>query len=160
MTLPMWLLAILSAIAGFPKDKFMEFITGYEIVHHKGVSYILPLSVLLALSGIVLAWLIYEREWVKKEKITRPFMGIYNVLRRKYFLDDFYEVLYRNGLLIISHTFGFFDRYVVDGTVNFVSWLVSRTGIALRTLQSGRIQDYLYGILLGVLFLMLLGYFR
>lgn len=46
---------------------------------------------------------------------------------------------------------GAIDRYIVDGAVNLVGWLTLAAGRWMRGLQTGRIQTYLYGALVGAL---------
>jgi len=49
---------------------------------------------------------------------------------------------------------GWVDRYLVDGVLNMLSAFTLMAGDRLRLLQSGRAQDYVYGIALGVLLLL------
>ena len=59
------------------------------------------------------------------------------------------------SLLGFSRIIGWFDRYLVDGVLNVVSaWTVS-AGDELRTVQTGRAQDYVYGVAVGLLVLIL-----
>jgi NADH-quinone oxidoreductase subunit L len=45
---------------------------------------------------------------------------------------------------------GLFDNYVVDGIVNLAANATLASGGRLRRLQTGSINGYLYGILVGV----------
>ena len=49
---------------------------------------------------------------------------------------------------------GWVDRYVVDGVLNALSAGALRAGDALRRIQTGQPQDYVYGVALGVLLLL------
>ena len=53
---------------------------------------------------------------------------------------------------------GWIDRYVIDGAVNFVTWLTWRDRRAswCERVQTGRAQDALYAIAIGFLLLALL----
>ena len=51
------------------------------------------------------------------------------------------------------------DKYGVDGAVNFVAESTLKAGQKLRTVQTGRVQNYVYGILGGVAFLAIIQYF-
>ncbi len=44
-----------------------------------------------------------------------------------------------------------FDRTIVDGTVNGVGTVVKDAGGGLRQLQTGRVQNYALGIAIGLL---------
>jgi hypothetical protein len=56
-------------------------------------------------------------------------------------------------MLGFSRLIGWIDRYLVDGLLNVLSALTLRAGGRLRGIQSGRAQDYVYGVAFGVLFL-------
>lgn len=160
MTLPMWVLAILAIIAGFPKHWFAEFIghagTGVESI--EGPSFLPYISLGIALLGIFTAYLFYETEAFSPTKVRESVKPLYRTLVKKYWMDDFYVFLYRYVMLGLSSVCGWFDRYIVDGMVNFVSWLAVSFGRTLRRTQTGIIQDYLYGILLGIVALVIIGY--
>jgi len=73
--------------------------------------------------------------------------------RHRYGLDALYAGLYRALILGFSRLIGWIDRYLVDGLVNFGSAWTLRAGDLLRRIQSGRAQDYVYGVAFGVLLL-------
>ena len=54
---------------------------------------------------------------------------------------------------------GAIDTYLVDGAVNFVAEGTLKAGQKLRTVQTGRIQNYVYGLLGGVAFFSIVQYF-
>jgi hypothetical protein len=45
---------------------------------------------------------------------------------------------------------GWEDLKIVDGAVNGVAEIFKRWGAALRHLQTGRVQHYLYSVVLGI----------
>ena len=49
---------------------------------------------------------------------------------------------------------GWVDRYIVDGVLNVVSVWTVTTGDEMRTIQTGRAQDYVYGLAVGLLLLL------
>ena len=57
-------------------------------------------------------------------------------------------------LLGFSRIIGWVDRYVVDGVLNVLSAWTLDAGDRLRRIQSGQPQDYVYGVALGVLLLL------
>src|SRR5262249_52934210 len=68
-----------------------------------------------------------------------------------------------NGLGVITRTVswinGAIDTYIVDGLVNLVAEGTLTAGERLRTVQTGRIQNYVYGLLGGVAFFAIVQYF-
>lgn len=165
MTLPMWVLAILSVIAGFVFNKGFEslfsVVRGSEHATQTAephwVGY---LGLLLGLTGILLAYIIYQKGLISHESLRTKLKPIYTLLYQKYFLDEIAYYLYRKGLIDgLSLLCGWFDRYIVDGIVNLTTWSTRKSGEILRMLQTGIIQDYLYGIIFGILIFILLGVF-
>ena len=49
-----------------------------------------------------------------------------------------------------------FDRHIVDGSVNLVGFLTRTTGALLQPVQTGRMQNYILAIFIG--FIVILGY--
>jgi NADH-quinone oxidoreductase subunit L len=60
---------------------------------------------------------------------------------------------------LVSWINGAIDTYIVDGLVNFVAEGTLGAGERLRHLETGRIQNYVYGLLGGVAFFAILQYF-
>lgn len=127
------------------------------------------LSIIIAFSGVFLAFLMYIKKSVKPW--ADKFPGYTEVLRNKYYFDNLYiDVIIQKGLLGLNRflawiDMGIYDRFVVDGmaSVNRVIFKASKwfdnvvvdaigvdgTGVAvnlfnlvLRIVQSGKIQFY------------------
>jgi NADH-quinone oxidoreductase subunit L len=59
---------------------------------------------------------------------------------------------------VFANIDGAIDKYIVDGAVNAVANVTIEGGRALRRVQTGRIQTYLYGALAGGLVVILLNF--
>ena len=59
---------------------------------------------------------------------------------------------------VFANIDGAIDKYIVDGAVNAVANATVEGGRALRHIQTGRIQAYLYGALAGGLAVILLNF--
>jgi NADH-quinone oxidoreductase subunit L len=145
---PLWILAILTvaiglrfAIGGVPH--------GPEAPPAPG--WLPALSIALALGGIGLAWLMYQRRAIDPAVMSRLLRPIDFMARRRYGLDALYAGLYRAFILGFARLIGWLDRYIVDGILNVFSAGTLRAGDRLRRIQSGQAQDYLYGVVFGVL---------
>jgi NADH-quinone oxidoreductase subunit L len=105
----------------------------------------------------------------------------YDVVLNKYYVDEIYDfAIVRpyllatramawfdlhiiDGIVNLAATLtvfgswlsGLFDNYIVDGLVNFASNMTLSVGGRLRRLQTGSINGYLYGILAGVMIILL-----
>src|SRR5688572_27178111 len=123
--------------------------------HHGEAPAWLPwVSMLLAGAGIALAWATYQREAIAPSQLASALAPIDYLARRRYGLDALYAGLYRIVLLGVSRAVGWVDRYLVDGVLNVLSAAALRAGDGLRRLQTGQPQDYVYGVAVGVLLLL------
>ncbi len=124
--------------------------------HHDEAPGWLPwFSLALALGGIALAWSVYQRRALDPARLSAAFGPIDFMARRGYGIDALYAGLYRGLLLGFSRVVGWIDRYLVDGLLNVFSAWTLRGGDAARRLQTGQPQDYVYGVVFGVLALMI-----
>jgi NADH-quinone oxidoreductase subunit L len=159
---PLWLLAVLSiagtalggAALGLTFPEFLRGEPGAALPH--GPAWLAPFSVGLALAGLLLAWLVYQRRAVSVRALTRGLGPLPAWAAQGYGLDALYVAVYRGAVLALGRLVGWIDRYVVDGLVNVASAATLRAGADLRQIQTGRAQDYLYGVTAGVLLVLVL----
>ena len=159
MMLPLWVLALLSLGVGTystTTGHFLQFGPGAESAgEHVGPIWLTPAAVGVAVGGIALAWLVYQRRTIDAGTLAAVFGPIRTAALHKFWIDDIYEGIFALALLAFSRIIGWLDRYFVDGVLNVVSaWTVS-AGNLLRTMQTGRAQDYVYGVAVGLLILLL-----
>ncbi|MBX7186929.1 MAG: NADH-quinone oxidoreductase subunit L [Vicinamibacteria bacterium] len=149
MSGPLWVLA-LSALA----------IGGYFTLHHAEAEFtspawLTPAAVTVALSGIFLAWLTYQRQTISADSLASAFGPIRRAALAKFWIDDIFEAIYRSGLLALARIIGWVDRYIVDGVLNVISAWTLDGGDVLRRIQTGRVGDYIFALAAGLVFLML-----
>ena len=145
---PLWLLAALTVLVGVRWT-----ITGAPD-HEEAPAWLATLSVGLACGGFLLAWAMYQRGAIDPARVAAGLSPLDYLARHRYGLDALYAGLYRGFILGFSRLIGWVDRYLVDGVLNVLSALTLRGGQRLRHIQSGRAQDYVYGVAFGVLLLM------
>jgi len=160
MTVPLILLAVLSLTSGFAiLGGFGDLIrygdyhtpTPLELLHEILTSSSAYLALLLALSGIALAYVIYQRLWLNlSEYSTRIGRFLHQLLDRRYYSDEIYTALAHGAVYSFSVALDVFDRYIVDGLVNGVALAFKGFGSALRKVQSGYAQDYAVWVVAGV----------
>jgi NADH-quinone oxidoreductase subunit L len=122
--------------------------------HAEGPVWLSWISLAWAFAGIALAWATYQAGVLDPARLSAAFAPIDFLARRRYFLDAIFAGAYRFALLSFSRVVGWVDRYVVDGVLNALSAGALRAGDALRRIQTGQPQDYVYGVALGVLLLL------
>jgi NADH-quinone oxidoreductase subunit L len=144
---PLWLLAALTLAYGI-----VLALRGGE-APEEAPAWLPPLSIGLALAGFALAWAMYQRGAINPARVASALAPLDYLARRRYGLDALYAGLYRGIILGFSRLIGWIDRYFVDGILNALTALTLRAGDGLRHIQTGRAQDYVYGVAFGVLLL-------
>jgi NADH-quinone oxidoreductase subunit L len=148
MTLPLWILAGLAMTIGI----------GLAVWHLEpeveAPAWLAPLAVAVAVGGIVLAWLVYGLRVISADRLYARLSWIGEAATERFWLDDLFALLYRRLILGGSAIVGWVDRYIVDGILNVLSAWTLTAGDRVRRIQTGQAQDYVYGIALGVLLLM------
>ena len=167
MGVPLVLLAIPAAlagiVAGWPPDggwihKFLEpvfFNAKAETFHWIGLDGgLLLLSLVVAIAGIGTAYVFYIRRRELPVRLGERLPWAYQASLNKFYMDEFYEkAAVRPVISGADWLWTFADVKVVDGAVNGSAWLWARLARVLRPLQTGRAQNYAFGILIGVLVL-------
>jgi len=155
MMLPLWVLALLSLGVGIYSTITGHFLQFGPTEGEHAPAWLTPAAVGIAFAGIGLAWLVYQRRTIDAGRLAAVFGPIRYAALHKFWIDDIYDSVLALALLAFSRMVGWLDRYLVDGVLNVVSaWTVS-TGDVLRTVQTGRAQDYVYGVAVGLLILIL-----
>jgi NADH-quinone oxidoreductase subunit L len=149
MLVPLWILALLSMAVGL-----------YYTVSHgepgfESPAWLMPAAVGTALAGIGLAWLTYQRGAIDAEALARLTGPLRRAAHARFWIDDLFEGVVARATLAFASLVGWVDRYVVDGVLNVVSAWTVETGDELRSIQTGRAQDYVYGLTVGLLVLLL-----
>jgi len=162
MMAPLWVLAVGAIGAGVLATEWLHLSLAQFVVErveeelpHAG-GWLTALSVILALLGIGGAVLVYQAGTVSAAALRAAFGPLARAAERGYGLDAAYAAIYRRVILGLARVVGWFDRYLVDGLVNVASAWTLRAGTTLRAIQTGRAQDYLYGVAVGFLLLVLL----
>lgn len=167
MIVPLIVLAIGSVFAGFlglpgklgVLQSFLEpvFAPANEILglHEHSLSamdYILMVvSLIVAMAGIVLAWVFYVRRPLLPYTVGAKLAPVYKVVYNKFYIDEFYAAtvvrLTVDGSRWLWHHF---DEYVIDGAAHGVARFWQGSGRLVRPVQTGRVQNYLLGMFIGL----------
>jgi NADH-quinone oxidoreductase subunit L len=148
MALPLWILAIMCVGVG------TLFAVWHPEAEFEAPGWLTPAAIGVAAAGIALAYLVYQRHAISGDGLARAFAPIRAAALRRFWIDDVFAGIYGLLMLPFSRLVGWIDRYFVDGILNVLSAWTLMAGAGLRRIQSGRAQDYVYGIALGVLALM------
>ena len=149
MGLPLWILAALSLVIGV----YFTFV--HSETEFVSPAWLMPAAVGVAVAGIALAWLTYQRGAIDPATLAALFSPIRRAALARFWIDDVFEGVFGASMFAFSRLIGWLDRYLVDGVLNVVSAWTLVAGDRLRLMQTGRAQDYVYGVGVGVLVLIL-----
>jgi NADH-quinone oxidoreductase subunit L len=156
MLLPLWVLAIGTMAVGVMSTLHLAGFAIVEGAEETAPGWLTPSAVGVALAGILLAWATYQTRTINAVSLANAFGPIRAAALRKFWIDDVFEGLYGVVLLGFARIIGWIDRYLVDGVLNVLSDWTVQAGDELRGIQTGKPQDYVYGVGAGVLVLILL----
>ncbi|ABC82349.1 proton-conducting transporter membrane subunit [Anaeromyxobacter dehalogenans] len=170
-----WLAPALTAQEGVP----------FQHLSHSTEYMFQAIGVLAGAVGWFFAMLLFKdaRSEVPA-RLREKFLGVWTVVYNKYYVDELYavavlkpsmkvaqaaswfdsNVIDRLVLLagtvtrVVANIDGAIDKYLVDGAVNAVASVTQECGRYLRSLQTGKVQTYLYGALGGALVVVLLNF--
>ncbi len=153
-----------------------------ERVSHWAEFVLTLMSVSIALVGIGLAYRFYVAQPGTADRIVEKIRGMYRVVYRKYYVDEIYDALFVNRTKDLANACFFvdsqfvdgavngtaaatrgtatlsrlFDTYVVDGLVNFIGWINMAFSRVATLLQTGLVQRYALGAVLGIIVFILI----
>jgi NADH-quinone oxidoreductase subunit L len=190
MTIPLTILAALSIIGGWIGiggrfEKFLEpvaaRITSPETAAEASARpalLLMAVSVLLALAGIWLAWVLYIKRTDLPAKIRRSTGALYNLVFNKYYVDEIYDSMFVNRSKDLGLALGMFDAkvidglgvdgagwltrafsrismwwdtWIVDGSIIAGAWIVYFASWPIRLIQDGEMQEYMLIIVIGLI---------
>jgi NADH-quinone oxidoreductase subunit L len=147
-----------------------------------GHGVIVVFSLLMLAAGAALALVIYFLRRIRAEAMAQRFSRLHRLLYQKYYLDELYQLLVINPLLAFTRAIkwfderiidgavnglafitrkaadldGLFDNLVIDGAVNGTANIVLGSGALLRRIQTGKLQNYLTLVLIGIFLIFIL----
>ncbi len=174
MTIPLGILAVLSAIGGLIQvpliqggqrlDRFLEPVfadvgrvagTAAHTGHAAGEAglevALMAISLVVALSGIYVAYRFYVVDPGAPKRLVERVKGIYALLFNKYWVDEIYDAKIVQP--IVRGSIGLwkrFDAAIIDGAVNGVAREIDRAAGLLRLAQTGYVQVYALILTLGM----------
>lgn len=154
-------LAILATILGFWTEDIHEFIVqmlpNYEMSEHTHhmVWILIIVTTVIALSGIILAYIKYGKGLKRDPKVENTFA--YKLLSNQYYIPVFYENAISKPYEQLSDiAWKAVDMKVVDATVDGIAKTIEATGDASRKAQSGNLSGYLKWMSAGLIFITLI----
>ncbi len=118
----------------------------------------MALPFVLAMSGLFVAWFIYVKNPSIADTIKNRFNVIYQILDRKYGIDELYQYIFADGSRAIGKLFwNLGDRTIIDGMiVNGSAKAVGLFSGVVRRVQTGYLYHYAFAMILGLLVMLTL----
>ncbi len=108
------------------------------------------ISSIIAIVGIVLAWYFHLANRPLTDKIAKQFGSVVEVLYNKYYVDEIYDATIVKPLRFAGYAFQFFDEWVINNIVFTIGFVPKLAGWSVKPMQSGKLQGYGLGMVLGV----------
>jgi NADH-quinone oxidoreductase subunit L len=156
MTIPLIVLAAGAAISGF--IPFNELVTSDGKPFETHIEWIVAIpSVIIALLGITAAFILYAKKSLIPDKLAATFKYAYKWSYNKFYIDEVYLFITKNIIFkYISEPVAWFDRHIVDGTMNAIASVTQVVSFRIRGFQSGQLQKYGFVFVSGAVLLALL----
>jgi len=153
MTVPLMFLAVASMFTGFIPFSSLVTSDGKPFETHIEWMIAIP-SILIGVIGILVALWFYKKENGIPEKMAGSLKHLYKWSYNKFYMDEVYlfvtkKIIFNN----ISRPAAWFDRHVVDGTMNGIASATNRTSSGIKGFQSGQLQKYGFVFVSGVIIL-------
>jgi NADH-quinone oxidoreductase subunit L len=156
MTIPLIILALGSALTGLiPFDKLVTS-DGKAFESHLEWSIAIP-SILIGLIGISVAWIMYKKSSDIPDRLAKTLKYSYKWAYNKFYIDELYLFITKKIIFrYISEPVAWFDRHIVDGTMNMIATVTQVVSFRIRGFQSGQLQKYAFAFVSGAVLLAIL----
>lgn len=170
------------AITHNPSHGAITYSASYTEAMHAAHSPAMILALVLALSGMLIAFIFYQWKKVNVDKLTEAIKPLYTFSLNKWYFDELYDKTFVAGTIGLSKFLGWFDskivdgmvngaaeltrlfsvfvgafdRIVVDGLVNFTAYISGFIGLLFRRIQTGKVQTYLVLVIFSIIILLFL----
>jgi len=156
MLAPMLFLAVMSVIPGYLP--FSEWVAPDKVGFHIHTNYYMAATAsTVGIVGILIALLFYKKPTEYPAKISAAFGSLYQWAFRKFYIDEVYTFITQKIIFQrISAPFAWFDKKVVDGTMEGIGNKTASFSNLIKGIQSGKVQDYAFAFIGGVIVLVII----
>lgn len=149
MLIPLYTLALGAAIGGFFGHRLEEWLSPFVTRPEVNPPFftetnMMIFSSFIAIGGLGLGLLLF-----KKNSECLPSV-LQNLLNKKYYLDEIYDILFAAPFRFLSSQVSFwFESKIFEGSNRLIILSFRSSGEALRKIQSGDVQNYLLWFVMG-----------
>lgn len=162
MTLPLVILAAISCVAGFVPMGNLVTWNGHEMFDHVNFFTnlgaldwsVAGISLAVAIVAILIATKMYKTENDLPAKMKSALPRLWDWCYHRFYWDELYMFITHKIIFgCISKPIAWFDRHIVDGTMDGFAYCTRKASEAIKGLQSGNVQTYVWFYLVGALLL-------
>jgi NADH-quinone oxidoreductase subunit L len=108
-------------------------------------------SVAIGMVGIAIAAFLYLKPKATADKIANAMPRLYKLSLRKFYIDEIY-IWVTHSIIFnsISRPIAWFDKKIVDGSMDGMAWVTNKVSDKTKDLQSGQLQQYAFVMIAGV----------
>lgn len=156
MTIPLMILAFASISSGYLP--FGKFITADKLPLSLHINpYIAGSSVFIGLVGIALAWVLYKHKSDLPDRLAARAGRFYTAALNKFYFDELYLFVTKKILFnLVSRPIAWFDRNVIDASMDGLAWITNYASDRIKGIQSGQLQMYAASFIGGAIGLLLI----
>lgn len=153
MSVPLIFLAAVSCVAGF--IPFGHYVTWDNMPYDIHLDPTIAVtSVVIAIAAIALATVLYRKENAIPARLRAAMPHLWNWAFHRFYWDELYMFITHKIIFnLICRPIAWFDRHIIDGTMDAFANITNKASFAIRGLQSGQIQTYVRVYLIGALLL-------
>lgn len=162
MTLPLVILAAVSCVAGFVP--FGNLVTWNGHAMNESVSLttnienlnwsVALVSLAVAIIAIMIATRMYKTENPLPAKMKNALPNLWDWCAHRFYWDELYMFITHKIIFkSVCRPIAWFDRHIIDGTMDAFAAITNKASYAIRGLQSGQIQMYVWIYLIGAVLL-------
>ena len=150
MKLPLVILAVFTSVVGFiPFGNLFAADNGHLESSFHLLFSIAPVA--LSLLGIGIAIGLYKNQNGKSDQIAQQLSGLYQAAKNKFYIDELYLFVTKKIIFnLIGRPAAWFDKTIIDGSMNGMGNITSLVSSRIKGLQSGQVQDYSLYFYLGM----------
>ncbi len=153
MTIPLIILAVITCVAGF--IPFGEFVTSNGESYHIHLDMTVAItSVVCAVVAILLATWLFAKPNSKPEKMQAALPRLHKWAYNRFYMDNVYQFITHKIIFAkISKPIAWFDRHIIDGTMDMFATVTNSVSEKIKDFQSGKLQMYVWVYIVGVMIL-------
>ena len=112
------------------------------------------ISLAVAIVAIIIATVMYRKENPLPAKMKNALPALWDWCYHRFYWDELYMFITHKIIFgCVSRPIAWFDRHIIDGAMDGLAAVTNKASVAIKGLQSGKVQMYVWFYLVGALLL-------